>query len=151
MNEIWWWGAELLVWIKSHGLVASAVGAALLLPGLACCWAARRGAVVSRQALTRIDQRLAHICSAVELLTDTTEASLKAAFAEIERLSAAQREADALESLHQRVRAAARHGRTAREIAQAEGVSEGEVRLRLRLYGDERAALSNGAMAQSSN
>jgi hypothetical protein len=130
--------AELLVWLESHAAIAAGVVAALLVPGLICCWAARRGAVVSRQALTRIDQRLTQICSAVELLTDTTESALRTAFGEIERLSQENATAAAHRAgLPIRVKKAARNGRTAREIAQAEGVSEGEVRLRLRLQGDE--------------
>ena len=133
-------GAELLVWMESHAAMTAAVAAALLVPGAICCWAARRSAAVSRQALTRIEDRLAHICSAVELLTDTTEAGLQTAFGEIERLSAESGARAARRAgLPTRLKQAARDGRTAREIAQSEGVSEGEVRLRLRLKGDAAA------------
>ena len=136
-------GAELLVWIESHGIVSAVIATVLTVPGLMCCLAARRAAVVSRQTLGRIDQRLTQVCSAVELLTDTTESALHAAFGEIERLSAEQQAPGERESLHTRLKKAARNGRTAREIAQSEGVSEGEVRLRLRLNGDEASALPN--------
>ena len=74
-------GAELLVWMQDHAIATAVVAGALLVPGLVCIWAARRGAVVSRQALTQIDQRLTHIRSAMELLTDTTESALQTAFA----------------------------------------------------------------------
>lgn len=130
-------GAELLAWMQGHGIATAIVFVALLVPGLLCCWAARRGAAVSRGTLKQIDQRLTHICSAVELLTDTTESALQTAFAEIERLSGNDNGETARRAeLPARVQSAARNGRTAREIAQAEGVSESEVRLRLRLYGD---------------
>ena len=133
--------AELLVWLESHALVAGGLALALTVPGLVCCWAARRGALVSRQALSRIDERLTHLCSAVELLTDTTESALRTAFTEIERLSqegGADRGQRA--ALPQRLKKAARNGRSAREIAQSEGLSEGEVRLQLRLGEDEAGA-----------
>jgi len=136
-------GAELLVWFDAHAIVAIAVAAALLVPGALCCWAARRSAVVSRQTLARIDERLTQVCSAVELLTDTTESSLRSAFTEIERLSLEARSHAERESLHHRVKKAARNGRTAREIAQSEGVSEGEVRLRLRLTPEDASSLPN--------
>ena len=142
-------GAELLVWMQGHAIATAVVSAALLVPGLVCCWAAQRGAVVSRQALKQIDQRLTHICSAVAILTDTTESALQTAFTEIERLSDGGNDRIAHRAdLPARVQFAARNGRSAREIAQAEGVSEGEVRLRLRLFGDtpqeaEPQALTN--------
>ena len=130
-------GAELMVWLETHGAITAAIGAVLLAPGVMCCIAARRGAVVSRQSVARIEQRLTQMSSALELLTDTTESALRSAFAEIERLSAETPVAAEREALHTRVKTAARNGRTAREIAQSEGVSEGEVRLRLRLRGEE--------------
>lgn len=130
-------GAELLVWMEGNVAVSLAIAAALLIPGLVCCWAARRGSVVSKKDLADIDRRLTQIYAAVELLTDTTESSLRVAFAEISRLSHEQRRATADDDLHSRMKTAARNGRTAREIAQSEGVSEGEVRLRLRLNGDD--------------
>jgi len=137
-------GAELLVWMQAHAIATAVVVAALLVPGLVCIWAARRGAVVSRQALTQIEQRLTHIRSAVELLTDTTESALQTAFAEIERISDGGHGGLAVRAeLPARVQSAARNGRSAREIAQAEGLSEGEVRLRLRLTApDAHAALN---------
>ena len=134
-------GAELLVWAQAHVGISIAIGMMLLVPGAICCVAARRGAVVSRQSFARIDQRLTQVCSALELLTDTTESAMRSAFAEIERLSAENTARGEREALHTRVKTAARHGRTAREIAQAEGVSEGEVRLRLRLNGDEAVSV----------
>ena len=136
-------GAELLLWMQAHAIATAVVIAALLVPGLVCIWAARRGAVVSREALTQIDQRLTHIRSAVELLTDTTESALQTAFAEIERMSDGGHGLTQRAELPARVQSAARNGRTAREIAQAEGLSEGEVRLRLRLTApDTHAALN---------
>ena len=127
-------GAELLGWMESHTLMAIGIVAALIMAAAICCWAARRGAASSRDELARVEQRLTQICSAVELLTDTTESALRTAFFEIERLSATTGTgAEHRAGLPTRVKTAARSGRTAREIALSEGVSEGEVRLRLRL------------------
>ena len=129
-------GAELLVWAQSHVLVVAGVLVALVLPGAMWCWARRRRGTISRDEMARIEQRLTHICSAVELLTDTTESALRTAFSEIERLSADHGPGAAHRAgVHRRVKTAAHSGRSAREIAQSEGLSEGEVRLRLRLQG----------------
>ncbi len=127
-------GAELLVWLESHPLLVFVIGVALLAPGLICCLAARRGEAAARQGLNRIDDRLSQIYRAVELLTDTTESAFGITFAEIERISeetgarVARRAA-----MPGRVATAALEGMSPRDIALNEGVSEGEIRLRLRL------------------
>lgn len=147
MDEALWMGAELLVWAESNLRLAIPIVAALLVPGIVCCWAARQGAVVASTRLHRLDSRLAHLSSAVELLTDTTEEGLRSAFAEIERVSSESGARAAFRAgLPTRVRLAAGTGQAAHEIAQREGVSEGEVLLRLKLQ--RAAALAPAAMVQ---
>jgi len=129
-------GAALLIWIEAHPVLSALVFVALLVPGSVSCYAARCGVIASRASMQRIEGRLTHICSAVELLTDTTEGAFRSTFTEIERLTNENlARADHRLSLQQRVNKAATYGRTPWEIAQLEGVSEGEVRLRMRLQG----------------
>jgi hypothetical protein len=120
----------------------------IVLPGLALVWVARRlrgvriaaagaGTALGQRmhSIERIDERLNSLCTAMSLLTDSTESGLRDAIAEIERLSRSQHMAPARQraAVQRRVKGAARRGRSARDIAVAEGVSEGEVRLRLGL------------------
>jgi hypothetical protein len=93
----------------------------------------RRMLAASRTDVQDVQRRLTQLSSAVELLTDTTESGLQAAFAEIQHLTNASAPKTTQRGLQTRVRKAARRGRSAREIAVREGVSEGEVRLRLTL------------------
>jgi hypothetical protein len=128
------WGAELLIWMEAHPVLVVMIIAALMAPGLICVVAARRGEAAARSGLHRIDERLGQIYRAVELLTDTTESAFGITFAEIERIAeetgvrAARRA-----QMPNRVATAARDGMSPREIALSEGVSEGEIRLRLQL------------------
>lgn len=157
MEFLLWTGAELLVWMEGELLLSAALVAMLLVPAATCWWQARRVAGVRLthagrtswapgvrlQGVDRIEDRLAHLCTAVSLLTDSTESGLRDAIAEIERLSKAAGGGAVVRpaARQRRVQTAATHGQTAREIALAEGVSEGEVRLRLRLQdGDQRQA-----------
>src|SRR6187455_3243117 len=90
----------------------------------------------SRTGVRDIERRLSQLSSAVELLTDTTESGLQAAFTEIQHLTKTGVQRTTKQpGLQTRVRRAARKGRSARDIAITEGVSEGEVRLRLTLAG----------------
>jgi hypothetical protein len=95
--------------------------------------------VQTQRAVERIDDRVAHLVAAVSLLTDTTEAALRDFATEIARqgsvLDGARPRTRAV--TQRRVATAARRGHTVQDIAAAEEVSEGEVRLRLQL---ERAA-----------
>ena len=135
MPDLLQFGTELIVWGKSHLALAVAVLAVLMVPGAVCCWAAHHGVVISREAFQHMDKRLTHLSTAVGLLTDAAEDGLRSAFSEIEQI-AWTREADEGEgnTLQARVGRAARRGRHPREIAQAEGLSESEVRLRLKLH-----------------
>ena len=94
-----------------------------------------------------LEQRVVRLQEGINLLTDTTETGFRQVATEIERLSAtsaapssfAKATADkraaapAARPTAVRLRAAARRGRSVKEIAAAEQVSEGEVRLRLSL------------------
>jgi hypothetical protein len=96
-----------------------------------------------------LEQRVVRLQEGINLLTDTTERGFRQVATEIERLAAASAAASAANKTTAdkrvspavaaerptaaRLRAAARRGRTMKEIAAAEQVSEGEVRLRLSL------------------
>jgi hypothetical protein len=110
----------------------------LLIPGATCLWMARRlGRIryVSADRLEDAEARIANLSAALSLLTDTTEAAFRDVMEEIERQTRARNESpfDRRVSTTRRIGLAASNGRSAREIAVSEGVSEGEVRLRLRL------------------
>ena len=93
-----------------------------------------------------LEQRVVRLQEGINLLTDTTETGFRQVATEVERLSAAASSSFATTTFDKRaaapvaarptavrLRAAARRGRTVKEIAAAEQVSEGEVRLRLSL------------------
>ena len=86
-------------------------------------------------AIERVDDRIAHLMAGVSLLTDTTEGALRDVATEITRLAAVKdsKEPRARAATQRRVATAARRGRSVQDIAAAERVSEGEVRLRLQL------------------
>ena len=111
-------------------LLAMVGGAALLILA-AIVWVH----VQMQAAVERLDDRMAHLLAGVSLLTDTTEGALRDVGTEIIRL-AGMAEAPrprARAATQRRVASAARRGRTVQDIAAAEQVSEGEVRLRLQL------------------
>jgi len=142
---------QLLLWLRGELMISGALTLLLLAPGAACCWIGYRVTGVRlakgvgllrarRRGADRIEQRLESICTALSILTDSTEAGLREAISGLERLSGAApapasvavAAVDPVLTPH-RVSSAADARRTAREIAIAEGVSEGEVQLRLRL------------------
>jgi hypothetical protein len=141
----------VLGWLRGELLIAAALALLVVGPGAACCWVGARvsGVRLAGRArlrwfrpapagLDRVEHRLESLSTALSLLTDSTETGLREAITNLERLSggpaapprpvAAERPADP-----QRVQVAARQGQSPRDIAIAEGVSEGEVRLRMRL------------------
>jgi DNA-binding NarL/FixJ family response regulator len=92
------------------------------------------------RAVARFGERLAHLTSALELLTDTTEAGLASVAQELER-HAPQRAARTGRGVTaRRIAGAARRGRSVEEIAASEGLSESEVRLHLQLTQTEGGA-----------
>jgi hypothetical protein len=140
VNELFAAGGDLVVWAQAHAVVAVMAGAVLAAPAAGCVWLTRRMLAASRTHVHEVERRLAQLSSAVELLTDTTESGLQAAFIEIQQLTGAGIQKAAKQpGLQTRVRRAATKGRSAREIAVREGVSEGEVRLRLTLAGAPQA------------
>jgi Tfp pilus assembly protein PilX len=88
-----------------------------------------------------LESRIARMQEGLNLLTDTAETGFRQVATEIERLSsmagspvvAAAQTAPAARPTAARLRAATRRGRSVKEIAADEHVSEGEVRLRLSL------------------
>lgn len=90
-------------------------------------------ALVRREDLAGLEERITRLTNALSLLTDTAESGLREAFGEIERLAQENRARVAPQTLQQRIETATRAGHPARSIAAAEGLSESEVLLRLGL------------------
>jgi hypothetical protein len=85
------------------------------------------------RSLRRADQRLTQLGDALALLTETSEVGFRTMATEIERLAeAGPRRRDPRVNVA-RLAAAVRRGRPLSEVAAAEGLSEGEVALRLHL------------------
>lgn len=82
-----------------------------------------------------LEGRVANLLAALSLLTDTTEGALRDVTTEVTRLSTggATRPARARTSTARRVGGAARRGQSVQQIAAAEQISEGEVKLHLSL------------------
>ena len=115
--------------MTTEWMLGSVAGAALLLGG-GLVWMH----VQTRAAIERLDDRVSHLLAGVSLLTDTTESALRDVATELTRLAATKDAArPAARTTQRRVSAAARRGRSVQDIAAAEEVSEGEVRLRLQL------------------
>ena len=90
----------------------------------------------------KLDEKLGHFGDAMSLLTETTESGFKAVAAELDRATVRPNDGPAKAAIKKalpgtstaaRISAAARRGRTVPEIAAAEELSEGEVRLRLHM------------------
>jgi hypothetical protein len=112
-------------------VTASLIAGALIVIGAQALATWRNHVVLGR--VRRFDERLAHVCDALALLAETTEAGLENVAGEIERLAAAEEPSRESRRSTRRIASAARRGRTVQEIAAEEAVSEGEVRLRLHL------------------
>ena len=93
------------------------------------------GLWLQRRKVRNLDGRVAHLAAAMALLTDTLEGGLHDVAREVSRLGTQPSAAPVVPrnrtAAQRRVRGAARRGRTVREIAAAEQMSEGEVRLML--------------------
>ena len=112
-------------------LVVGVGGGVMLLlqvTGLVVMW-------LQRRKVRNLDGRVAHLSAAMALLTDTLEGGLHDVAREVSRLGAQPAAVPVVPrnrtAAQRRVRGAARRGRTVREIAAAEQMSEGEVRLML--------------------
>lgn len=86
-----------------------------------------------QRTVDRLEERVGHLLAGISLLTDTTEGGLRDVALEIGRVSAPAAKPRSRAATTRRINGAARRGRTVRDIAAAEQLSEGEVRLRLKL------------------
>jgi hypothetical protein len=120
------------------GQLSGVAGAAWMLAagGLIATLSTVVGLIRQRTALVRLDERMAHLTAAVTLLTSTTEDGWRTVSAELARGSAvapALQPAPPEPTLRERIERAAGHGRTVKDIATEEGISEGEVLMHLLL------------------
>ena len=118
--------------------LAVMVGAAclLLIVQIGLLW---RNLSMTR-TLERAEARIGHLSDALALLTETSETGFRTMASEIERIAESGGRKREPRVNVARLAAAARRGRTVAEIAAAEGVSEGEVMLRLHLAEERRRA-----------
>jgi hypothetical protein len=92
---------------------------------------------LQRRKVRSLDGRVAHLSAAMALLTDTLEGGLHDVAREVARLATTQPVTAAVAmprnrtTTQRRVRGAAKRGQSVRDIAAAEQMSEGEVRLML--------------------
>ena len=108
------------------------LGAALTLLSAAQAWLLWR---LSRMvaATARLEDKVGHLGDALSILTETSEAGFKAIADELTRQSVPAAPASRAKTPISRLKAAARRGTSIADIAAAEHMSEGEVRLRLHL------------------
>src|SRR5688572_22289283 len=126
-------------------LVVGVGGGVLLLlqlTGLVMLW-------LQRRKVRNLDGRVAHLAAAMALLTDTLEGGLHDVAREVSRLGTPPSAAPVVPrnrtAARRRVRGAAKRGRSVRDIAAAEQMSEGEVRLMLQASSRELKEPSNHA------
>jgi len=126
-------------------LVVGVGGGVMLLlqvTGLVVMW-------LQRRKVRNLDGRVAHLSAAMALLTDTLEGGLHDVAREVSRLGTQPSAAPVVPrnrtAAQRRVRGAAKRGRSVRDIAAAEQMSEGEVRLMLQASSRELKEPSNHA------
>ena len=128
--------------MTTEWMLGSVAGATLLLGG-GIVWVH----VQTQRAIERLDDRVSHLLAGVSLLTDTTEGALRDVAVEVNRLAGTKEEArPRTRTTTRRVTAAARRGRSVQDIAAAEEVSEGEVRLRLQLDKATKERVNHASM-----
>jgi hypothetical protein len=130
-------------------IVVVAVGSALTLLSAVQAWLLWR---LSRMvaASARLEEKVGHLGDALSILTETSEAGFKAIADELTRRHVADAPAPKRSRTPiARLRAAARRGLSIAEIAAAEQMSEGEVRLRLHLA--EHAAGQRARTREAAN
>jgi DNA-binding NarL/FixJ family response regulator len=126
--------------LNTYSVVALAIAA--LTQALAIAYLCR-----SVTAVSRVGARVTQLASALELLTDTTEAGLTNVASELERAGTLRRltSATTRRATAGRIASAARQGRSVEDIATTEAISESEVRLHMQmiagLAGERDAAL----------
>ena len=115
--------------IEHLAVALASVAGVLLLVQIGFAWRLLHLARV----VSRYEEKIAHLSDGLSLLTETSEAGFRAMAIEIERLASRGSPRRQARTSTARLAASARRGRTAQEIAAAEQISEGEVRLRLHL------------------
>lgn len=107
-----------------------------------------RGLLYQQQAMARLTERVEQLRAAMALLTDTAETGFRDIALEVGRSAAVPPAPAARAQVARRITTATRRGRSVRDIAAAEKMSEGEVRLRMTLAdapagrkGNRRASL----------
>jgi len=113
-------------------LLVIVVGAALTVLSTVQVWLLWR---LSRMvaASARLEEKVGHLGDALSILTETSEAGFKAIADELTRRALPAAPAARAKTPISRLKAAARRGTSIADIAAAEHMSEGEVRLRLHL------------------
>jgi hypothetical protein len=113
-------------------VIAVVAGCALLVLSAVQAWLLWR---LSRMvaASARLEEKVGHLGDALSILTETSEAGFKAIADELTRQAASPAAASRAKAPIARLKAAARKGTSIADIAAAEQMSEGEVRLRLHL------------------
>jgi len=133
------------LWAVGVGTLAVVVGSAWVF----VLWRA----VGLLRSLSGLEDRVARLTEALALLTDTTETGFRSLTEQIvlpvtvSPAPGARRAEQAIRTTTSRVVRASKQGQTAIEIAAAEQVSEGEVRLRLNLAQAATAAARSAAAA----
>lgn len=84
-------------------------------------------------AAARFGERIGHLTSALELLTDTTETGMANVAAELERSAPARTARHARAATARRISSAVKRGLPVERIAANEALSESEIRLHLHL------------------
>ncbi|HLG55877.1 MAG TPA: hypothetical protein VI485_11140 [Vicinamibacterales bacterium] len=126
-----------IYWVAGGGVMVAALMASF------------RVQVQTYRRLARLDERLAHLTAGISLLADTAEGGLRDVALEVERLKSVAATAPrpkARAATQRRVSGAARRGRSVRDIAAIEKMSEGEVRLRLQLAGGGKEKAHHAAV-----
>jgi hypothetical protein len=85
----------------------------------------------------RMDDRLAHFAEALALLTDTTEAGLANVALELESTRRRAPRGTSRAATAKRIATAVSKGRTIEDIVATEAISESEIRLHLRMTGND--------------
>lgn len=142
-NELLW----IKDWYWAHRdvvRVSAAVAAVVLVQTGLIVWTVRRLA-----ELSHIRERISRLADGLALLTDTTEAGMATLIREIEamnkrRAATPTARPAARAAVAKRVIAAHRNGDRIAEIAEAESLSESEVRLHLSLADASRRDLKPG-------
>ena len=121
---------DLVPTLTSAGALVGGAAALSLLASTIVLAVNRR----QRAAITRLEDRVTHLTAGVSLLTNTTEDGLRGVALEIARLAnVADARPKAVTHTRERIATAAVSGKSVQDIASAEQVSEGEVRLHLLL------------------